>query len=53
MLDLPKDSSISKLCNRCVITNRSRGVYGKLKLSRIVFRELSLSGNLMGMKKAS
>ena len=49
----PKDSSITRIRNRCVISNRSRGVYGKLKLSRIVFRKLSLSGKLMGMKKAS
>lgn len=53
LLELPKDASITRLRNRCVLTNRSRGVYGKLKMSRIAFRELALSGNLVGIKKAS
>lgn len=53
LLELPTDASITKLCNRCVLSNRSRGVYGKLKLSRILFRELALSGDLIGVKKAS
>jgi ribosomal protein S14 len=50
---LPKDASITKIRNRCALTNRPRGVYKKLRLSRIAFRNLALSGNLVGIKKAS
>ena len=51
--DLPRDSSKVRIRNRCEITGRSRGVYRKFGLSRIKFRELSMSGNLPGIIKAS
>jgi ribosomal protein S14 len=47
------NSSISRLKNRCVLTNRSRAVYRKFKISRLVFRRLAVSGKLSGVKKAS
>ena len=53
LIKLPTDASITKIRNRCALTNRPRGVYRKLKLSRIAFRELALSGSLVGVKKAS
>lgn len=52
-ISLPTDSSITKIRNRCVISNRPRSVYKKFKISRLVLRDLSLQGNLMGIKKAS
>jgi small subunit ribosomal protein S14 len=39
--------------NRCLITGRSRGVYRKFGVSRIVLRELALQGVIPGMRKAS
>ena len=39
--------------NRCQITGRSRGVYRKFGVSRIVLRELALRGLIPGMRKAS
>ena len=39
--------------NRCQITGRSRGVYRKFGVSRIVLRELALKGMIPGMRKAS
>ena len=51
--DLPKDGSRIRVRNRCEITGRSRGVYRKFGLSRIKVRELSMSGALPGVIKAS
>ena len=51
--DLPRDSSRIRVRNRCEITGRSRGVYRKFNLSRIKLRELSMSGILPGVIKAS
>jgi small subunit ribosomal protein S14 len=39
--------------NRCQLTGRSRGVYRKFGVSRIVLRELALQGMVPGMRKAS
>lgn len=50
---LDKNTSVSRLKNRCVVTNRSRAIYKKFKISRLVFRRLALSGRLAGIKKAS
>ena len=50
---LPKNSSKIRVKNRCEITGRSRGVYRKLRISRITLRKLSLEGKVPGMIKAS
>lgn len=50
---LPRDSSPTRLCNRCEITGRKRAYYRKFKVSRIVLRELASSGSLPGVTKAS
>lgn len=47
----PKFSSRRQ--NRCQLTGRSRGVYRKFGVSRIVLRELALKGQIPGMRKAS
>ncbi|PPR46850.1 MAG: 30S ribosomal protein S14 [Alphaproteobacteria bacterium MarineAlpha5_Bin9] len=51
--DLPRDSSRTRVRNRCQITGRPRAVYRKFGLSRIKIRELSMSGSLPGVVKAS
>ncbi len=50
---LPRDSSPTRSHNRCQITGRSKGVYRKFKVSRIMLRELALAGKIPGLKKAS
>lgn len=49
---LSKDSSITRLRNRCVITNRSRGVLKSFRLSRIQLREMFSLGIVPGFKKS-
>lgn len=50
---LPRDSSPTRLHNRCEVTGRPRGYLRKFKLSRIAFRELAHKGQLPGIKKSS
>lgn len=50
---LPRDSSPTRLRNRCQVTGRPHGVYRKFKLSRIKLREQGMEGNVPGLKKAS
>lgn len=50
---LPKNSSPTRLNNRCELTGRPRGYMRKFKMSRIAFRELAHKGQLPGVKKAS
>ena len=50
---LPRNSSKTRIKNRCEITGRSHAVYRKLKISRIALRELTLSGKIPGMVKSS
>ena len=53
LASLPRNSSSTRVCNRCVLSGRKRAYYRKFKLSRIVLRELASSGQIPGMKKAS
>jgi small subunit ribosomal protein S14 len=50
---LPRDASPTRKRNICALTGRTRGVYRKLKISRIKLRELALTGKIPGMRKAS
>ena len=50
---LPRNSSKTRVHNRCKLTGRSRGVYRKLEISRIELRRLSSEGQVPGMKKSS
>jgi len=49
----PPQASKGQIRNRCVLTNRSRGVHRKFRLSRISIRELAGSGLLPGVTKSS
>ena len=51
--ELPRNSSETRVRNRCSLTGRPRGVYRKFKLSRIAVRELASSGQIPGMLKSS
>jgi len=50
---MPRDSSKSRLRNRCAITGRPRGVYRKFGLGRNKLREAAMSGEIPGLTKAS
>ncbi|MES2272678.1 MAG: 30S ribosomal protein S14 [Chlamydiota bacterium] len=50
---LPKNSSPTRLRNRCQFTGRARGFLSKFKLSRLCFREMALQGLIPGIVKAS
>ena len=50
---LPRNSSKTRIRNRCEITGRPHGVYRKLKISRIALRELASTGKIPGMVKSS
>jgi len=50
---LSANSSRVRMHRRCVATGRTRGVYRKFQLNRIVFREMALEGLLPGVTKAS
>ena len=50
---LPKNSSKTRIRNRCEITGRPHGVYRKLRISRIALRRMGSSGKIPGMTKSS
>jgi small subunit ribosomal protein S14 len=50
---LPRNASPTRVRSLCALTGRSRAVYRKFKLSRIMLRELALQGKIPGMRKAS
>ncbi len=50
---LPKNASPVRLVNRCTMTGRSRSYYRKFGISRLVFREMALKGEIPGIKKSS
>jgi small subunit ribosomal protein S14 len=50
---LPRNSSPTRVRNRCFVTGRGRGVYRKFGLCRNVFRQMALEGKIPGITKAS
>ena len=50
---LPRNSSSTRVRNRCEVTGRPRGYYRKLKMSRIALRELGSRGLIPGLLKSS
>jgi small subunit ribosomal protein S14 len=50
---LPRNSSPTRIRNRCELTGRPRSVYRKTKLSRIAMRELGSKGLVPGLVKSS
>jgi small subunit ribosomal protein S14 len=50
---LPRDSSSTRLNNRCNVTGRVRSYYRKFGVSRLVLRELALQGKIPGIVKSS
>lgn len=53
LAQLPRNSSPTRIRNRCDVTGRPRGFYRKLKMSRISLRDLASNGQVPGMVKSS
>ena len=53
LAELPRNSSATRVRNRCEVTGRPRGFYRKHKLSRIALRELGSKGLIPGLLKSS
>ncbi len=50
---LPRNSSATRLNNRCQVSGRPKAYYRKLKMSRIALRDLASKGEIPGMVKSS
>ncbi|QGX97651.1 30S ribosomal protein S14 [Roseovarius faecimaris] len=53
LAQLPRNSSATRLHNRCQLTGRPHAYYRKLKISRIALRDLGSAGQLPGVVKSS
>ena len=53
LAELPRNSSKTRIRNRCVLTGRPRAYYRKLQMSRIALRDLASAGQIPGMTKSS
>ncbi len=50
---MPRNSSRTRVRNRCELSGRPRGFYRKLRMSRIALRDLASMGQIPGMIKSS
>jgi len=41
LTNIPRQSSITQVRNRCTLTGRSRAIYTKFGISRLMFRKLA------------
>ena len=53
LAELPRNSSATRIRNRCEITGRPRAYYRKLRMSRIALRDLGSAGHIPGLVKSS
>lgn len=53
LAELPRNSSATRLHNRCQLTGRPHAYYRKMKISRIALRDLGSAGQLPGVVKSS
>jgi small subunit ribosomal protein S14 len=53
LAQLPRNSSPTRVRNRCELTGRARGYYRKLRVCRNMLRELASQGMIPGMVKSS
>lgn len=53
LAQLPRNSSPTRIRNRCELSGRPRAYYRKLRLSRIALRDLASTGKIPGMVKSS
>ena len=50
---IPRNSSKTRIRNRCEISGRPHGFYRKLRISSIALRDLASKGRIPGMTKSS
>ncbi|MFI4934829.1 MAG: 30S ribosomal protein S14 [Caulobacterales bacterium] len=50
---MPRNSSPTRIRNRCLVTGRPRAFYRKMQMSRIALRELGSQGQIPGLVKSS
>ena len=50
---MPRNSSPTRIRNRCEVTGRPRAFYRKMRMSRIALRELGSQGQIPGLVKSS
>src|ERR1044071_768986 len=53
LAELPRNSSATRIRNRCEMSGRPRAYYRKHKLSRIALRDLGNKGLIPGLVKSS
>jgi len=53
LAELPRNSSKTRIRNRCLVSGRPRGFYRKMKMSRIALRQLGSEGKIPGLIKSS
>ncbi len=53
LAEMPRNSSKTRIRNRCEVTGRARGYYRKIRMCRNQLRELASQGLIPGMVKAS
>ena len=53
LAELPRNSSATRIRNRCEITGRPRAFYRKMGISRVALRELGNRGLIPGLVKSS
>ena len=53
LAELPRNSSATRVHNRCEVTGRPKAYYRKLKMSRIALRDFGSKGLIPGLVKSS
>src|SRR6201990_1520910 len=53
LAEMPRNSSATRIRNRCEVSGRPRAVYRKNKMSRIALREYGSKGLIPGLVKSS
>ncbi|MCB2114563.1 MAG: 30S ribosomal protein S14 [Parvularculaceae bacterium] len=53
LAELPRNSSKTRIRNRCLVSGRPRGFYRKLKMSRLALRQYGSEGKIPGLVKSS
>jgi small subunit ribosomal protein S14 len=53
LAEMPRNSSATRIRNRCELSGRPRAYYRKFKLSRLAFRDLASQGQIPGVVKSS
>ena len=53
LAELPRNSSATRIHNRCIITGRPKAYYRKLRMSRIALRDMGSKGMIPGLLKSS